>query len=221
MKQLWQQWTARVDALALRERILLLAVVLVVTVLAFDALWLGPVQQELGAERQRLEQLTTRHQALSASLAELQAREAVDPEAAPRQRMGEIRAETARLDEQLRERTLRLIPPQQMTAVLEDLIRGSEALTLLSMRSEPALSMGREGVGGEGEGSDLPVFYRHGLVMELSGDYLALLAYLRTVEAMPWGLFWEALEVRAQDTGPSRFVIRVFTLSFDEDWIGV
>jgi MSHA biogenesis protein MshJ len=58
---------------------------------------------------------------------------------------------------------------------------------------------------------NLPAIYRHGLLMELRGDYLALLDYLRTVEAMPWGLFWEALEVRAQDSGPSRFVIRVFT----------
>lgn len=216
MKQLWHQWAGRVDALALRERILLLAVVLVVTVLAFDTLWLGPAHQELGAQRDRVEQLTTQRQALSASLAHLQTREAEDPEAVPRQRMGEFRAEMARLDEQLRERTLSLIPPRQMSAVLEDLIRGSEALTLLSMASEPALSLG-----GEGEGSDLPVFYRHGLVMELGGDYLALLDYLRTVEAMPWGLFWEALELRAEDTGPGRFVIRVFTLSFDEDWIGV
>ncbi|OOG26779.1 MSHA biogenesis protein MshJ [Thioalkalivibrio denitrificans] len=216
MRALWQRLARRVDGLALRERVLLLVVVLVVTVLAVDFLWLSPTQQALHAEQARIEQLEGQRVALQARLQDLARREAEDPEAGSRARLQELREEIARLDEQLHERTLQFVSPNRMASVLEDLIVGSEGLTLVSMRSEPARALplpARE--------ESLPAIYRHGLAMELRGDYLALLGYLRRVEAMPWGLFWEGLEVRADADTPSRFVIRVFTLSMEEDWIGV
>jgi MSHA biogenesis protein MshJ len=216
MMQLWRQLAKRVDAMALRERILLLAVALVVLVLAVDALWLGPAGRTLNAEQGRLEQLREQRVTVQARLEDLARREAEDPEAELRARLRTVRDELGRLDEQLHDSTLRFVQPTRMAGVLEDLILGSEALTLVSMRSEPARP-----VTGPPQAEDLPVIYRHGLTMELRGEYLALVDYLHVVEAMPWGLFWEALEVHVQDSGPRRFVIRVFTLSLEEDSLGV
>ncbi len=216
MMRLWRQLATRVNAMALRERILLLSVAVVVLLLAFDALWLGPAQQTLRAEQARLQQLQDQRTSVQGHLEDLARRAAEDPEAAMQARLRTLREELGQLDERLHDSTLRFVQPTQMAGVLEDLILGGEALTLVSMRSEPARPVS---VPSREEG--LPVIYRHGLAVELRGDYLALVDYLHIVEAMPWGLFWEALEVHAQDSGPRRFVVRVFTLGLEEDSLGV
>ncbi|WP_018953474.1 hypothetical protein [Thioalkalivibrio sulfidiphilus] len=210
------QLAARINGLALRERLLLLGVAVVVTVLAADALWLGPIQRSTVAETQRLERLTTQQQTLMSRLEALNAQAAEDPNARLRAQLEVLRGEVSALDEALLARTLTFVSPRRMPGLLEDLIRGSEGLSLLGMRSEPATRVESLAVG---EG--LPPVYRHGLVMELQGDYLALLAYLRTVEALPWGLFWESLRIDSEEAAPGRFRIRVFTLSLEEGWIGV
>lgn len=208
--------TARIDGLALRERLLLLGVAVVVSVLVADALWLGPIQRSSAAESQRLERLTTQQQTLMSRLQALNAQAAEDPNARLRAQLEVLRTEVAELDEALLARTLAFVSPRRMPGLLDDLIRGSEGLSLLGMRSEPAARVESLAVG---EG--LPPVYRHGLVMELQGDYLSLLAYLRAVEALPWGLFWESLRIDTEEAAPGRFRIRVFTLSLEEGWIGV
>ncbi|ACL74343.1 hypothetical protein [Thioalkalivibrio sulfidiphilus] len=210
------QLVARINGLALRERLLLLGVAVVVTVLVADALWLGPIQRSTAAQTQRLEGLSTQQQALMSRLEALNAQAAEDPNARLRAQLEVLRGEVTALDEALLARTLAFVSPRRMPGLLEDLIRGSEGLSLLGMRSEPATRVESLAVG---EG--LPPVYRHGLVMELQGDYLALLAYLRTVEELPWGLFWESLRIDSEEAAPGRFRIRVFTLSLEEGWIGV
>jgi MSHA biogenesis protein MshJ len=206
----------RINELALRERLLLLLVIVVISVLAADALWLGPTQRSIVSETQRLERLDTQQQALMTRLNALNAEAAADPNAQLRARLEALRAEVMDLDEALVARTLAFVSPQRMPGLLEDLIRGSEGLSLLGMHSEPATR-----VEALATGEGLPPVYRHGLVMELQGDYLALLAYLRAVEELPWGLFWESLSIDTEAATPGRFRIRVFTLSLEEGWIGV
>jgi MSHA biogenesis protein MshJ len=68
---------------------------------------------------------------------------------------------------------------------------------------------------------NLPVLYRHGLVIDLQGEYLALLEYVRALENLPWRFYWLGLEVRAAGPGPREFRLHVYTVSLREEWIRV
>lgn len=63
-------------------------------------------------------------------------------------------------------------------------------------------------------------FYRHGLEIEVEGSYAACLAYLNAIEALPWRLYWQVLELDVIDYPQNRIRIEVGTLSLDEGWIG-
>lgn len=209
----------RIDTLAVRERLLLLITVLAGVWLLFDSLWLGPVQRQLQNAAQREQQLAAQQQAELARLGDLRQRADQDPAAELRAHIERVRRDISELDERLHERMLSFVEPQQMTRLLSDLIQGSRDLMLLSVHSEAPTRLGGDNA------SDARIaasIYRHGLIMELAGEYLALLDFLRQVETMPWRLFWDSLQVEVieQDTS-RRFRLRVYTLSPSDAWIGI
>ena len=76
-------------------------------------------------------------------------------------------------------------------------------------------------VQGEAPADDAPTLYRHGFVLELEGRYLDCLAYLTEVERLPWQIYWHSLRLDSQNPPSNRIVIELYTLSLEEDWIGV
>jgi len=65
------------------------------------------------------------------------------------------------------------------------------------------------------------MLFRHGLRLELEGSYLDFLDYLDAVERLPWQLYWGTLSLNTQEYPRNEISIEIFTLSLDEDWIGV
>ena len=63
--------------------------------------------------------------------------------------------------------------------------------------------------------------WKRGVELQLRGDYGALLAYLRAVEQLPWQLNWDLLSVHSERHLEAEFILRLHTLSLEEDWIGV
>jgi MSHA biogenesis protein MshJ len=45
--------------------------------------------------------------------------------------------------------------------------------------------------------------------------------YLETIEALPWRLFWDRIEVETLEYPQASIRLRAYTLSFAEGWIGV
>ena len=66
-----------------------------------------------------------------------------------------------------------------------------------------------------------PQLYRHGLALELSGSYLDAYAYLRELEALPWGLRWDRVSYEITERPIGRLVLHLHTLSKGPEWIGV
>lgn len=206
----------RIDALAVRERVLLSVTAVVVVWLVLDLLWLAPLNRQWDAARQHAQALQTQQQTLTAEEIVLGSREGEDPRAAVREQIEQLRLAMDELDQQLRDEMLDFVAPQQMSALLTDLIAESHGLVMLGLRSEPPLEL----ITATEDG--MPTIFRHSMVIELAGDYLALLEYLRTVETMPWQLFWDGLQVDVVEQGEARrFRLRVYTLSLSDAWIGV
>ena len=58
-------------------------------------------------------------------------------------------------------------------------------------------------------------------MLELEGSYLDCLAYLTEVERLPWQIYWHSIQLDSQNPPRNRIVIELYTLSLEEDWIGV
>jgi MSHA biogenesis protein MshJ len=208
----------KVDALTLRERLLLFAAALAVVGGLWEALFAAPLAAREQAASAAVESLRQRLRGLNDSVTAT-ASAVEDGVPGKLQRAAILKQRIDETAETIRVFTSDLVDPQQMRAVLEDLIRRQAGLRLVSMRSlpaEPLLAAEEEAADDDG-----PRLYRHGLVLVMEGSYLDCMEYLRAVERLPWQLYWSRLELENDDYPTNRISIELHTLSLEEDWIGV
>ena len=203
------------DGRPMRERAVLAGAAIVVTVLLLEGLWWGPQRERAGAAQTDVTLLVEQKSTLAAELGQLEEREALDPDSAIRAQLDLLSGKITVLDQRLQAQTLQILAPEQMPAVLRDLIRTVEGLRITAVRSEAPQRLVNSAE------DNLPVLYRHGLVIDLEGDYLGLLDCVRKLEDLPWRLYWLGMEVRADGMAPGEFRLHVYTVSLREEWIRV
>lgn len=203
----------QLDRLQVRERALLLAVL----VLAFATATYG-IGQYSGltdhqAQREQIERLSRTLDANEEALATL--RDARDNPRARTliERNAELEDELAALEERIARITDVLIPPEQMVRVLRELLDHNN-LTLVRLNVQPVTR-----VRDAGEGAT--ALYQHRLELDLTGHFDGLTAYLEAIEALPWQLFWDRMTIETRDYPRLDIRLRVHTLSGQEAWLNV
>ncbi|MDX1455321.1 MAG: hypothetical protein R3217_07705 [Gammaproteobacteria bacterium] len=216
-----QAFADRIDGLTLRERAAVFVGLVAVIFLAWDVFLLQPLNVEstrIANERALLQQ---RLVASSQRLQQILTNQSVDPNARMRAELEELGKARVILDERLAERTAKVVSPQDMASVLESVLRKQQGLELVRIESleAEALFLGT-GVDAEIDADSSLGIYRHGLEMRLRGSYLDFLGYVRALEAMDSDFFWEAVRIETDRYPTNDIVLRVYTLSLSEDWIG-
>lgn len=204
-----------INARAPRERLLLAGALVVAVLLVWDIAVRAPIADRRSADERRIEQLRGEIDSFEASRAQLAQQLGEDEGADPAARLQE---RLARVDEQLAERTLRVISPRQMVTVLREVLEDASGLSLMSLRN-----LGSEAVLQEAAGEDeaAPRVFRHRVELVLRGEYFALLAYLEQLEGLDWQLQWDTLAIETVDYPRAEVTLELSTLSLAEDWVGV
>jgi len=217
MRQRWQRLAERVDALAVRERVLILLAAAVVAVGAWMTLWLTPHEQRLAQAERDAAELRREIAALELQATLIRARTEADPNKPLRERQAQLQGQIEEVDRAIQTRIGAYIPPNEMARLLEDLLRARQGLRLVRLESLAPEALRTDGA----DADKLAPIYRHGLELEFTGGYLGTLEFLEAVERLPWKVFWDRLELRVEEHPRSRVILRIHTLSGQEAWIGV
>lgn len=213
MSKVIAPYQAKIDALSHRERMLVLLTIIATIAAAWFVLLLEPLSQR--AEASRLE-LDTLRQSVTAANQNLedQIQQLAGTGDGERARVAVLHKRIDEINATLGDYAAELIDPAEMARVLEDVLKEQDSLSLVHMRNtEPEfLSTDQE--------SDVTAFYRHGLEIEIEGDFAACLDYLTEIEALPWRLYWQVLDLEVIEYPRNRVRLKVSTLSLDEEWIG-
>ena len=213
---------AAINARAVRERVLLFCAVAVVLLLAWDVAFRAPLAQQVRADRQRIEQLQS--ETASYESARVQLSRQLTGEEDGDDLAGRLREQLERVDRELAARTLRVITPQQMVAVLRDMLDDSPGLSLMALRNLGSRPVIREDGGGgtaEDQAQGVPRVFRHRIELVVRGDYFTLLEYLERLEALDWQFQWDALALETVEYPQAEARLELSTLSLAEDWVGV
>ena len=220
MKQAWERLSLRIDALSLRERVMVFAAVLAGVVWLAYQLVLGPLferQQALG------EKITQQQNSIAAIESEIDARargSTVDPDAANRQRLEELAAETDKLGADLRAMQQSLVLPQQVVPLLERMLRANGRLRLVSLQTLPVTGMAGSEPASTGAGKPAQeLVYRHGVELTLEGSYGDMVDYLAALQSLPVRVIWGKAKLDASAYPASRLTLTLYTLSLDPDWM--
>lgn len=229
MKDRITAWGERFEAFSLRERGLIAAAIVVVMFMLWDALVLSPEgvrQKKIVAEMHSINQQT---ETLSNQIREMSAALKGGEAEHVKARVAELHTLLASLEQQQKDLTVQFIQPAQMANVLRDMLHAESGLVLTRLESLgaqplfPPEEKNKEEEKNKVKSQRLhqPEIFKHSLRIVFEGDYFKTLHYLRSLEAMPWRLYWDNVEYQVTKYPKASVAITVHTLSLHEGWIGV
>ena len=225
MKKLWLQYVAKIDALSLRERWLVGAALVLATIAVVYVATVDPAQR-------RSRTLTAQMESQKEELATMQkvgTAQASDPDSANRTRAEALQAQIRSLDGELTAMQKELVPADQMTTLLQEMLARDAKLTLVSLKTLPAEPLvpaaeksPRDKVteAVKPEAANAPV-YKHGVEITVQGTYSSLYDYLARLERTAWRMYWWRARLEADDEARLTLAVTVYTLSLDRAWLQV
>lgn len=205
--------TKHIDAMSLRERVLVFVAITGSFLLGWYQFAMLPVLQ---TEEKAVAAINTARDRIrdADSAVHAQARAlGVNGAWTVETQLDEARRRADEIDALISARAAEIVDPATMAQVLEDILSRQQQLRLIRAHNLQAQQLPNTG--------DTTPLYRHTLQLELEGSYLAVLDYLEALEALPWRIYWQAIEIDTLDYPRNRVTIKVSTLSFDQEWIGV
>lgn len=197
----------RIDALSLRERMLVLAAFAALLFTAWQTLLMDPLET-------RRRQADTRLAALRDGGAD-ESDVAANAMTAALERERALRSRLEHLRGEIREASGAVVAPSQMAAVLQEVLSRQQGLTLRSLRKLPPAPV----MPAEGDSVPQPPFMQP-IELVVDGDFGGISAYLRDLESLPWGFYWRVLDIDAATWPRNRARIEIGTLSASTAWMG-
>ncbi len=237
MKEQWIKLATRIDALTLRERIMVFAASAAAIVFLLHFFALGPQLRRQDALKAQIGQQNNNIEGIDNEIrARVEAAQR-DPDAPARERLAALRKDAEALSLQLRAMQNGLVAPERMAPLLDSILRANGRLSLVSVRTLPAesvLDAGRRAVGQSvapapgaaapagmavAESGPAELLYRHGVEITVRGNYLDMVDYMAALESLPTQLFWGRAQLEAETWPASRLSLTLYTLSLDRKWM--
>lgn len=223
-KALFRKYTDRINNLSLRERAIVFVAILVVLYGVAANLLFPPLSAEQNRLKKQLADKRGQVQAFEGQIQAALARSAVDPDAANRARRDQLAVQLKTVDEALTGVISRLVPPKEMARVVEQMLlknRRLEMVRIENLKPEPLQDLAAGARSGASPADTGPTVYRHGMHIELRGNYLDVLAYLRELEALPWKVFWGHISLKVEQHPTASVNLQIYTLSTQAGWIAI
>lgn len=205
----------RINALSLRERGLLLLAVLAIIFLVWDFAFLQPLGERRESVRNELQAVRARVEDLTGSLQELAGSRSRDPNRELERQRDALTEEVRALETRLAERHAGVATPRESIGVLAGLLARQAGVDVVSLEnSEPDRLL-------NSAGDPVPGLYVHRVRIVIESDFAGIGDYLQRTETLPQGVFWEAMRLSVPDWPTNRVELTLFSISLNEQWLGV
>lgn len=209
----------RLDALTLRERVMVFGAGVALLYVFWHTVLMDPVTARAKVAEQRL---ADAHRQMT-MIDEVGVAASQDPVIAAALRNRALEQRLTTLEAELNSAAQGYVRPERMTEMLRELLAAQHGLSLVSLANLPVESLSQPA--GEKPGAPIAIDNRgpflHPVEMVVQGDYASVVAYLRALEAMPWRIRWQHIELTAGDYPQNRVRIVIGALSLSRYWMTV
>jgi MSHA biogenesis protein MshJ len=212
-----QRYADRLDAMSLRERVLIFLAAAVVIVAIADSVLFDPISRRQKVNSQRIHQQEDEIRTMQGQVQAYAQSQTGDNANAKRQRLEKLMVELAALDRELATRRSELVPPERMAKMLYEIVKRNPDIELVSLRSLPATGLTPSLMAVLGPGG--LALYRHGIEITVSGSYLKMLNYVGQLERLPAKIMWGNMDLQASAYPVVTLKITLYTLSPEKTWL--
>lgn len=220
IKAYWDKLTAKVDALSLRERVLIFAAAAFLVASLVDSLLLEPLLAKQRALSAQVVQQQERIKEVDAQIEALQQARKASESSPQRQRLNQLRQQLVQGDAYIQGRRDRLVPPEKMAELLEQVLRKNGRLQLVKLQTLPVAPLLEEAAAKESTAGAHQIF-KHGVEITVRGNYLDMVDYLVALEHLPSQMYWGMAQMNVIKYPVAELTLTVYTLSLDRTWMRV
>lgn len=209
---------ARFNALSLRERALLVVVIMVMLLFSGWHLYAQPTLAAIKVKEDENQRITTEVNASTLAVSQIRTRISAGVHREKEQRLLQLKARLTQIEDDLELKTIALIDPEDMFSLMTQMIYRESGLKLLNLQRlqvRPAI----EPAPGE-EKNDAGI-YRHVLEVKFSGSYADILNYIQKMELIEQKLLWDEIEIISDEHPKIIVKLVISTLSTRAEWVGV
>lgn len=213
-----EQLESKLNGLSLRERAILLAVLLVAMLGLYDHLALTPYLEKRKEAQSVLANHADELAAVQAQMDALVKRMKHDPNQLLKERIQKRKQYLKELEAEIGESTANLIAPEKMSQILGYLLSRQSGMAVKTVKNFPAEPISFQK---DQESEPQVLMYRHRLKMELEGTYFQVTGYLKMIEGLKERLYWDDMSFKIQTYPKGLLTLNVHTLSLSKELIGV
>lgn len=223
MKRYWKLACTKIDDMSLRERAMMFAAAAFVLISAINATLLDPLLATQKAKSAQVVQQQEKMKELQATMQTLQQSKRDDEHSPLRARISLLKAQLQEHDSYMQSRRDRLVEPDNIAALLEQVLHNNDKLQLVELKTLPVGLLIEKPATAAGQQADksVPQIYKHGVQITVRGSYPELLRYLTALEKLPAQMFWGEVSMIVTTHPDALLTLTVYTLSMDETWLTV
>ncbi len=221
MNQRLKAIAAKIDAMSLRERVMMFCAGAASIVFLLYSMMLNPLYARQTVLRAQISQQQNIIAGINTEITAAVQAYAADPDQANRVQLNAVQADSAALGASLRAMQGGLIAPERIAPLLESILKSNGRLRMVGLKTLPVtlLDGTPANAPAKPEAAKLPLLYRHGVEVAVRGNYLDMVDYMDALEAMPARLFWGKANLEVEAYPNARLTLTLYTLSLDEKWM--
>lgn len=241
MNGFWAQLSEKTDDLALRERVLIFAAIVIAVLAVMKFALLDPLSsKQVGLSAQMLQQ--------QQQMIELQAKTQMQSMSQTmhnkdvellQSRLAQLQQQLQEQDDYLQSRQDRLVEPNMMPGLLKQVLDSNNQLQLVELKTLP-VGLLIENPGEDQNAGNTPVdsaeqksatgkeqsvvqkrIFKHGVQITVRGGYMDMLRYVTALEKLPMKMFWGAASLNVEKYPNGELTLTLYTLSLDKIWLTV
>ena len=200
----------RINALEVRERVVVCVAILVIVFGLFDQLWFSPHMGDLSMLKEQHSEYISTNKDNKNTMLILETRIAIDPNNKIKKQISQAEQNSKRLDDILLMSSAGLISPERMLPVLGEVLGKESGLRLVEMSNTAAMP-----VSGKDNTQQFALF-KHGLELNFIGSFKNVKKYINKLEDLNEKIYLDEVSYQLTDYPLGEFKLKAHTLSVYE-----
>lgn len=222
MRDRLNKYLGKVDAMALRERVLIFVAIAFALVTMINSLFLEPLLAQQKHFSSLVVQQQEKMKETQAQLNDMLTARQLSKYSPQRERIRQLHEQIAQGDAFLNNTRDKLVPPEKMAHLLEDVLSSNTRLQLVALNTLPVTLFSEPTAdAAKNPSTQEKQIFKHGVQITVRGSYADLLQYLAALEKMPTQMFWGMAKLNVVQFPSSELTLTLYTLSLDKTWLQV
>jgi MSHA biogenesis protein MshJ len=228
IRQQWEKISEKVDAISLRERVLIFVAAAFVVVSLVNVFFLDPLllkQKNMTVQVVQQQEKIKEIQAQIENIIQAKNAQSTSPQ---RLQLNKVREEMEEGNLFLKSNRENLVEPDKMADLLRQVLSKNANLQLVNLQTLAVTSLfdTEAGAAATAPAPAIPAMtekqiFKHGVELTVKGNYLDLLQYLSALERMPTQMFWAKVKMNVVQYPDAELTLTLYTLSLDKVWLQV